>query len=332
MDWVLRVLQEFPDLAANVFVAPPLIEPLGNHGGFSGAHLYRILSIDGPLLLKVWPADRSRGEIEAIHSLMEQARHSGLSFVPSVYRTHHGHVLVHDGCCIDLTRWQPGSADFWEHPRPTRMRSAAIALAQLHEAWAGQSPHSTRGGPTGPVLAVHRRFQALSRWKGSYDSVALIGQPEWLLSAHGHVARWFAACMRVLEASQTLSLGRQPCLCDIWHDHVLFEGDEVTGIIDYGSVKVDHVAVDLARMLGSMVEDDLTLWNTGLAAYQEVRPLSRGEQDLTHLLDRTGVIVALANWVRWAVEGKCFSDPAAVSARVSRLIKRVERWSSLLPY
>jgi hypothetical protein len=45
----------------------------------------------------------------------------------------------------------------------------------------------------------------------------------------------------------------QPCLCDSWHDHVLFESDAVTGLIDYGSAKIDHVAVDLARMLGSLM-------------------------------------------------------------------------------
>src|SRR5437763_1299451 len=38
----------------------------------------------------------------------------------------------------------------------------------------------------------------------------------------------------------------QPCLCDVWHDHVLYTGDAVTGLIDYGEVKPDHPAVDLA--------------------------------------------------------------------------------------
>ena len=60
----------------------------------------------------------------------------------------------------------------------------------------------------------------------------------------------------------------QPCLCDPWHDHVLFTGDQVSGVIDYGSVKEDHIAVDLARLLGSLVEDDENAWSIGLKAYQ----------------------------------------------------------------
>ena len=31
------------------------------------------------------------------------------------------------------------------------------------------------------------------------------------------------------------------CLCDIWHDHVLFTVDKLTGLVDYGSVKVDNI-------------------------------------------------------------------------------------------
>ena len=72
----------------------------------------------------------------------------------------------------------------------------------------------------------------------------------------------------------------QPCLCDVWHDHVLFDGDRVTGLIDYGAMKIDHPAVDLARLLGSLAEDDLAGWTIGLAAYREVRPLSGGEEEL----------------------------------------------------
>ena len=40
------------------------------------------------------------------------------------------------------------------------------------------------------------------------------------------------------------------CIGDVWHDHILFEGDAVTGMIDFAAAKVDHVAADLARLLG----------------------------------------------------------------------------------
>src|SRR5206468_3640782 len=69
----------------------------------------------------------------------------------------------------------------------------------------------------------------------------------------------------------------QPCLCDPWHDHVLFDGDRLTGIVDYGAAKVDHVSVDLARLLGSLVGDDADAWQRGLGAYRSVRPLAPDE-------------------------------------------------------
>ena len=46
----------------------------------------------------------------------------------------------------------------------------------------------------------------------------------------------------------------QPCGAP--HDHVLFDGDRVTGIIDFAAAKVDHVAADLARLFGESDPDD----------------------------------------------------------------------------
>ena len=80
-----------------------------------------------------------------------------------------------------------------------------------------------------------------------------------------------------------------------------FDGDRVTGVIDYGAMKIDHPAVDVARLLGSLVEDDLAGWAMGLAAYREVRPLSADEAELARALDVTGTIAAAAVWLRLAV-------------------------------
>ena len=119
----------------------------------------------------------------------------------------------------------------------------------------------------------------------------------------------------------------QFCLCDIWNDHVLFEGDEMTGLVDFGGVKLDHVAVDLARLLGSLAEDRAELRAVGLEAYSRIRPLSLEEEQLVFLLDETGVLVGLITWLKWLyVEDKQFDDLASAARRLQALVERVERW------
>ncbi len=90
----------------------------------------------------------------------------------------------------------------------------------------------------------------------------------------------------------------QPCLCDVWHDHILFDEDYVTGIVDYGAMKIDHPVVDVARLLGSLVEDDAAGWATGLAAYRQVRPFTDEEEELAPVLDATGTTLGASVWLR----------------------------------
>ena len=81
---------------------------------------------------------------------------------------------------------------------------------------------------------------------------------------------------QLLEELRTASEVRvtlHPVLRDIWSDHVLFQGEQVSGIIDFGTVRMDEPAADLARMLGSLhpFEEEVRLG--AIEAYNRQRPV-----------------------------------------------------------
>jgi Ser/Thr protein kinase RdoA (MazF antagonist) len=302
--------------------------PLGNHGGFSGARLWRVEAGGAALCLRAWPpGDPTPERLAWLHELMAAARAAGLAFVPAVLRAGAATVVAHAGRLWELTDWLPGDADFHEHPHPARLRAACAALARLHHAWADRYP--ARG--TCPALA--RRLDRAAAWLA-------LASPGWCPrpSAVDPVRPWAERAARLLSAwaGRVAPLlapwaGRpfalHPCLCDVWHDHVLFDGNAVTGVIDYGSAKVDHPAADLARLLGSLVGDDAAAWADALGAYTAVRPLSADEQALARALDRTGVILAAANWLVWLYhERRPFDDRRRVAERLAGLVRRLESW------
>ncbi len=320
LDSVARaLLEEYP-----AALHGPLT-PLGNCGGFSGASLWRV----GENCLRAWSTGgASATRLRWVHRLMTLARQTGLTFVPAVWMTRHGESCVERaGRCWDATSWQPGRADFHEHPSGERLAAACTALARLHDAWA------TVDAAIGPCPAVRRRLERTAQW---HDLLRSGWRPTFTPAdpVTPHALRgWEAirAPMRQVPASllawQDRHLSLQPCLCDVWHDHVLFQGEIVTGLIDYGSVRVDHVAADLARLLGSLVGDDTTRWEVGLAAYTKHRALSDAERELARVLDRSGTLLGVANWLRWLYhENRPYGDRAAVARRLAVLVERIERW------
>ena len=149
----------------------------------------------------------------------------------------------------------------------------------------------------------------------------------WAMTAFELVMRWIASVPALLEPWSRRPVAIQPCLCDVWHDHLLFEGNVLTGLIDYGSVKSDHVAVDLARLLGSLVGDSTEQWTTGLGAYRRHRSFSPEEEALAVVLDRTGTLLGAANWLKWLyLDKREFGDRAAVARRLAALVERIEKW------
>src|SRR2546426_2637163 len=134
-------------------------QPLGNHGGFSGARIWRVSSLSACFCLRAWPeAGITAVTLREIHSLLRQAE--DLPFVPRVLAGRHQQtVFLHEGRLWDLTTWLPGRADFHERPTMPRLQAACTALAQLHLAWTQNPPRTTA-----PCPAIHRRLERAQAW------------------------------------------------------------------------------------------------------------------------------------------------------------------------
>jgi homoserine kinase type II len=308
---------------------PTALEPLGNRGGFSGAHLWRGVGPAGPLGLRAWPPGQVEAEqLHVIHRWMNQARAAGIDVVPEVLGTLTGATWVeHTGRLWELTRWMPGRADFHEHPTAARLEAALATLGRLHRAWAVGTP------VVGPCPAVRRRLRTWQQWnellKGGWQPAFQHSPPEIAHRAElaWHLVRRHADLPARLAPWLDRPVPLQPCLCDVWHDHLLFEGDVLTGLVDYGGMKIDHVAVDLARLVGSLVGDDAPRRTLALDAYRQQRPLSCDEDALVHDLDQSGTFLGAVNWLRWLYhDRRHFDDPAAVARRLAALVTRMQQW------
>jgi Ser/Thr protein kinase RdoA (MazF antagonist) len=321
------IFPESPPSAVTAAYPIPGIEwtALGSAGGFSGSKIWRGETADGrAFCLKAQPPGRKSLETY-IHRWMSAA---ALPFVPKVERTALGRTAVeHQGRTWELTEWMPGRADFHTAPTEARLASAVSAIAILHRAWSIE-----RCPPQVGVPAVARRLAALTDWQ----QLLVTGWRPRFHATDGPIrepaeAAWnilpsqVRRAIRDLEPWRSVPVPTHPCLCDVWHDHVLFDGDRVTGIIDFAAAKMDHPTVDLARLLGSLIPDDPVRTAFALDVYQGMVPLSHPQ--LVSLLDRTGTVVAATHWLRSLyLDWRSYPDLAVVAERLTAIVQRLIRW------
>jgi homoserine kinase type II len=314
------------------------IEPLGAAGGMSGAQFWRVTNPQGALALRRWPAEHPTADrLRFIHAVLRYAHKRGCSFLPVPVNDRSGETFVeHAGRLWELSPWMPGEADFERSPSPAKLAAALAALGRFHKATA-DFPLPPMSHDLGAPTAVTKRLARLHELQtgGIATLDRAIVEPVWPELAP--LARQFLALLpnavpRVLTLFEPLAgaaLPVQPCLRDIWHDHVLFTGDKVTGVIDFGGVDVDTPATDVARLVGSLVGDDAAGWRAGVAAYTEVRPLSDAEARAVVALDAAGTVLAGCNWIRWIyADRRTFENREQVLARFKRILARVARHSA----
>ena len=117
----------------------------------------------------------------------------------------------------------------------------------------------------------------------------------------------------------------QPCLRDARPEHFLFEGDRVSGLVDFGAMGVDCVAGDLARLMGEWLAGDPSARSVALAAYERIRPLDAAESSLIVAFTSSSSLLIGEHWIRWHyIEGRRFDDPLAVEQGIARGLALIE--------
>jgi homoserine kinase type II len=330
MDQIRHLLNCYP-----LDSQPAHIEPLGSAGGMSGAQFWRITAPRGMLILRRWPTEQPTSDrLRFIHEVIRHAART-LDILPVPINTQDGQSFIHStGHLWELAPWMPGTADYDSAPSDKKLAAAMTALAHFHNAVSDYQPSAEiavtlRTGPT----AISRRLKRLHELTPNQIHIlaSAIDDATWPQLAS--LARNFLAALpnatpraiAQLEPLAHITLPLQPCLRDIWHDHVLFTRDQVTGLIDFGAVEIDTPATDVARLLGSMTQHDRAAWQTGLNAYAATRPLSPSETLAVFAIDAANPILAGCNWINWIyVDHRRFENRTQVVHRFHQIIRRMK--------
>lgn len=116
----------------------------------------------------------------------------------------------------------------------------------------------------------------------------------------------------------------QPVIRDVWHDHILFTDDQVTGLVDFGAMRMDSVSVDLSRLLGSLLGGPSEKWDQAFEAYQQLRQLAPAEIQFAKDLDSCASLLSGMNWLKWILlEQREFESWENVDRRVNAIINRL---------
>jgi Ser/Thr protein kinase RdoA (MazF antagonist) len=306
----LRAILRMYPTSAQPLSAP---EPLGNAGGFSGARLWRFPSPRGPLVLRAWPEEgRDATAILQIHRWLQEA--GTLGFIPVPLLARDGRTLVRQANQLwELAPWLSGVADRNRPPRRERLRAGFAALAAFHQRLA----HHQTGGPSPGLARRLLEIEALQR--GGFATLERAIQARSAEPEAQPARRWLALAQSLApeiaerlrrDAARVVTL--QPCLRDARPDHLLFEGDRLTGLVDFGAMAVESVACDLARLLAEWVGPDCSARAEALAHYSHVRPLDPRETELIATFESATALLTAAHWARWHfLERRVFDDPSA---------------------
>ena len=293
--------------------------------------------------LRRWPAGTNARRIAALHRFVEWLWSSGADVVARPVKSRGGQSLLSMGGHLwQVEPWLPGQADFHRNPAPTRLQAVMRLLARMHQlaaAYRAPATDQTWFGPatTGPSNVVRERQTLLERWsrggfalaeqavqRGSRTAEPL-GLPELAAGVIAASRRLADRVLGELSRAAGWQVPLLPVLRDVWHDHVLWTGDRVTGLIDLSAAGRETVAADLSRLLGSLVGDEMPAWQTAMNEYRQLRALTPEEESLVPILDRSGVLLSAMNWIdRHYLQNSGSLHQPAARARLSRLAARLD--------
>ena len=200
-------------------------------------------------------------------------------------------------------------------------------------------PHFISDSPNSRIEGLspglRRRFEAINKLElGGFETLERAIEPRRGLDLSNcdaamiwiRLARTAAPQVREpLRQASSRSVMLQPCLRDARPEHFLFEGDQLSGLVDFGAMAVDSVVGDLARLTGEWLNDDRAAYGLALQCYEEIRPLAPVETSLIGPFKSAMALLTGERWIRWHfIEERSFDDRLAVTRGIARSIEQLQ--------
>lgn len=305
------------------------LRSIGGAGGLSGSRLWRYASVSGERLIRAWPEGPSVGRIETIHGWLREA--ADLAFVPQPFPARDGRTVQQlQGTCWEVAPWLSGTADANRPPGSDRVRAAFRALAEFHA-------RLSKGSTLGPSPGLNRcvgELEALTR--GGFESlefelIAAADDPNTASAlAWVRLARRAApAALKIVRESAQLATPLQPCLRDARPEHFLFEGDRMSGLVDFGAMDIESVAADLARLAGEWLPlpDCRSLRTEGIKSYLELQHFTFDQIGIMAAFEAAADVLIAERWIRWQfLEHRLFDERRIVADGIGRGLERLRRF------
>ena len=273
------------------------------------------------LLVKRYSRERFRedtriAEIEAGLQAQERLRAEGVP-CPRVYlRAGKAVRILADGTAYSVMDFSPGHSETPETVTAAQMRDLGDICGRMRAAFERLDAASCKGYPLdcAALLARLRAYSAARRAELSADL------PE----------RYRRAVLAQERILATLSpdflegLPKGPCHEDFAGDNILFDGDEVTAVVDFDRFSYCFTWHDSARALLSLAwrdgAFDKALTGAFCEAYRAHAPLDLGD----------ALRVAWCLEAPWWIHPGTLREPAAKVARFyEELLFLTERWDEL---
>jgi Ser/Thr protein kinase RdoA (MazF antagonist) len=249
-------------------------EPEWNTAGVKGKALARVRASGMDLCLRRYPADTDPTWLAGLHRVQQELAQKGFQLLPALRRTPGDQtVLSFEGRLYELTDWAPGQHQVNGTHSLVQLEHLGAAIARLHKAGAGLEPPPADLGPDGSGISDPSWWIADTQRIGSlvefFRSTFLAD--EFLRSRMGAEV---GAALEVLDGTADFGLVDQTITHgDLWSEHVLYEGEEVSAVLDVDGLNRRPAWDDVAALLADFADFDPTRSRACLAGYRSVRPL-----------------------------------------------------------
>lgn len=316
-------------------------QPVVVSSGFSGGMVWRLECPSGFAALRCWPAGYPAVRLAAVHRVQSAAHANGCKVVPLPIPNCAGSTyLLRDNYLWDLCTWMPGEPAPNFELDDSLLVAAIDAVVSWHRAIAGNLTQADlhQFGEAESVRAAIAQHECPSpgiarRWSEWQRLTALVTSfRHWPLELADLANRMLVVVRRFANFAdsrrkwQSLPVRMRLCLRDVHREHVLFTGQRVSGLVDFGAVGLDTIACDLARLLGDTIPDQPARWPMAIAYCRRSIAMIDDEVRLIDDFHILGTLIGALHWLEWlAIERRSFDNPSAAYRRLEALVRRLER-------